>query len=107
MSESNGTIVSKTVRTRVAHMPMEFHSCSSVRTFSVAGPSKWNSLLVDLRLIANMRQYKRSLKTRFLIRAYGNTKSSTAFGTRYYTDLQNDYQTNAAKAENLAFQDTC
>ena len=41
------------------------------RAFSIAAPSEWNSLPGNLRLIADMKQFKRSLKTNFFIKAFG------------------------------------
>ena len=40
------------------------------RAFSVAAPSEWNSLPVNIRHIHDMRQFKRALKTRYFIEAY-------------------------------------
>ena len=39
------------------------------RAFSVAAPSNLNSLQVDLRLVADLRRFKRSLKTQLFIKA--------------------------------------
>ena len=42
------------------------------RTFSVAGPSVWNSLPADIRHITDISKFKRHLKT-YLFNLYFNT----------------------------------
>ena len=38
--------------------------------FSVASPSEWNSLPVNIRQIPDIRKFKRALKTHYITKAY-------------------------------------
>ena len=40
------------------------------RTFSVAAPSEWNRLPVNIRQISDIRQFKRALRTHYFTEPY-------------------------------------